>query len=98
MQPFAPPDAGRLPIEAANIDTDQLLPARFLRKPRGGGFAPFLFHDLRFAEDGGERAGFILNRPSYRAAQILVADRNFGCGSSREAAVWALADYGFRAV
>jgi 3-isopropylmalate/(R)-2-methylmalate dehydratase small subunit len=98
MSPFEPLDAVGLPIEAANVDTDQILPARFLRKPRGGGFAGFLFHDLRFAEDGAEHAGFVLNRPPYRAARILVAERNFGCGSSREAAVWALSDYGFRAV
>jgi len=75
-----------------NIDTDQIIPARFLQKPRKGGFGQYLFHDL--AED----PGFILNQPAYRDAQVLVAGKNFGCGSSRENAVWALFDYGFRVV
>jgi 3-isopropylmalate/(R)-2-methylmalate dehydratase small subunit len=90
-------DAVALPLSAANVDTDQVVPARFLRKPRKVGYGQFLFHDLRFDDDGSEKPDFVLNKAPYRAAKILVADRNFGCGSSREHAVWALYDYGFRA-
>jgi 3-isopropylmalate/(R)-2-methylmalate dehydratase small subunit len=98
MEKFARLDAVAVPIDQANVDTDQIVPARFLRKPRRVGYAPFLFHDLRFESDGGpEKPDFVLNQPPYRAAKIVVADRNFGCGSSREHAVWALYDYGFRA-
>jgi 3-isopropylmalate/(R)-2-methylmalate dehydratase small subunit len=75
-----------------NVDTDRIVPARFLRQPRSAGYQNFLFHDLRESDPG-----FILDRPEYRGAQILVAAENFGCGSSREAAVWALAGAGFRA-
>lgn len=81
-----------------NVDTDQIIPARFLQKPRDDGLGRFLFHDLRFRVDGTENPGFVLNQPGSRDARILVADANFGCGSSRENAVWALHDYGFRAV
>ena len=98
MEPFRRLDAVALPLAAANVDTDQIVPARFLRKPRSAGYAPFLFHDLRFDDSGKEKPDFILNRPPYRDAQVLVAERNFGCGSSREQAVWSLFDYGFRAV
>jgi 3-isopropylmalate/(R)-2-methylmalate dehydratase small subunit len=73
------------------------VPARYLQRPRSDDFGPYLFRDLRFDADGGERAAFVLNRPKYRLARIIVADRNFGCGSSREHAVWSLCDYGFRA-
>ena len=76
----------------ANIDTDQIIPARFLQKPRREGCGPWLFHDLR------ENPAFILNQPAYREARALVAAENFGCGSSRENAVWALYDFGFRVV
>ena len=89
--------SGRLtaaPFPAANVDTDQIIPARFLWKARKDGFADTLFGDLR--ADGTET--FVLDRPEYREARILVAERNFGCGSSREHAVWALWDGGFRAV
>ncbi|MEP6962506.1 MAG: 3-isopropylmalate dehydratase small subunit [Acidobacteriota bacterium] len=81
-----------VPLSRPNIDTDQILPARFLQKPRSGGFGQYLFHDLRLKPD------FVLNQPVFRDARILVAGENFGCGSSRENAVWALHDYGFRAV
>jgi len=97
MQAFKNLDAVAAPIARPNVDTDQIVPARYLRKPRNAGFGNFLFHDLRLDKDGRER-DFILNKPSYRDAKIIVAERNFGCGSSREAAVYALWDYGIRAV
>jgi 3-isopropylmalate/(R)-2-methylmalate dehydratase small subunit len=96
MEPFAPLDAVAVPIAQPNVDTDQIIPARFLQKLRRNGFGQYLFHDLRFLSDGSENPAFILNQQPYRAARILVAEQNFGCGSSRENAVWALADYGFR--
>jgi 3-isopropylmalate/(R)-2-methylmalate dehydratase small subunit len=86
------------PLEGRNVDTDQIIPARFLKFDRAGGYGQFLFHDLRFAEDGSERADFVLNQPNYRAAAVLVADENFGCGSSREGAVYSLSDFGIRAI
>jgi len=98
MERFTLLDAVAVPIALANIDTDQIIPARFLRKPRQEGLGQFLFHDLRFLDDGRERPDFVLNLAPYRAARILVADRNFGCGSSREYAVLALCHYGIRAV
>ena len=81
-------------LRAANIDTDQIIPARFLHIDRRDGFAHTLFHDLRLDETGRERADFILNRSEFRNASVLVAGPNFACGSSREQAVWALLDYG----
>jgi len=86
------------PIEGVNVDTDQIIPARFLKFDRASGYGRFLFHDLRFVAEGQERPEFILNREPFRAARILVADENFGCGSSREGAVYALGDYGIRVV
>jgi 3-isopropylmalate/(R)-2-methylmalate dehydratase small subunit len=86
-----------LPWPRVNCDTDQIIPARFLQKLRSDDFGAYLFADLRFRKDGSEVAEFPLNTPSYRGSQIIVAGRNFGCGSSREHAVWALYDYGFRA-
>ena len=97
MEPFTALTAVAVPIDLANVDTDRIIPARFLRQPRGPGFERFLFHDVRFAEDGAERPDFILNQPAFRPARILVAAENFACGSSRESAVWALVAYGFRA-
>src|SRR5712691_13083054 len=97
MQPFKKLDAVAVPLARPNVDTDQIIPARFLRKLRSEGFGDYLFRDLRFGEDGRPR-DFVLNHPGYRDAKILVAERNFGCGSSREHAVYALWDYGFRAV
>jgi 3-isopropylmalate/(R)-2-methylmalate dehydratase small subunit len=96
MEGFAPLDAVAVPIAQSNVDTDQILPARFLQKLRRDGFGQYLFHDLRFNSNGSENPDFILNQPPCREARILVAGQNFGCGSSRENAVWALADYGFR--
>jgi 3-isopropylmalate/(R)-2-methylmalate dehydratase small subunit len=98
MEPYTLLDAVAAPMPVPNVDTDQIIPARFLRKPRKDGYGQYLFRDLRFDEGGRERPGFVLNETPYRGARILVADRNFGCGSSREHAVYALWDYGFRAV
>lgn len=98
MEPFTTLDAPAVAFDLPNIDTDRIVPARFLHNPRSSGFGRFLFHDLRFDGDGREIADFVLNRPHGRAAKVLVAADNFACGSSREAAVWALAGFGFRAV
>jgi 3-isopropylmalate/(R)-2-methylmalate dehydratase small subunit len=98
MQPFRALDAVAAPMGVANVDTDQIIPARYLWRSRTDGYGMHLFHDLRFDGDGAPRDGFVLNQPAFAGAGILVADRNFGCGSSREAAVWALADYGVRCV
>jgi len=86
------------PLALDNVDTDQIIPARFLRKPRDADYQRWLFHDLRFAPDGSALPDFVLNRPPFDAATILVAGRNFGVGSSREAAVYALQAFGIRAV
>jgi 3-isopropylmalate/(R)-2-methylmalate dehydratase small subunit len=98
MEPFTRLDAAAVPIGVPNIDTDQIIPARFLWRKRRDGWGHLLFHDLRFNDSGTPKPEFVLNRDAYRDARILVADRNFGCGSSREHAVWALNDYGIRAV
>jgi 3-isopropylmalate/(R)-2-methylmalate dehydratase small subunit len=91
MEPFTTLAAIAVPLDLVNVDTDRIVPARFLRNPRSAGYENFLFHDLR----EGDR-DFVLDRPAYRDAKILVAAENFGCGSSREAAVWALAGSGLR--
>jgi 3-isopropylmalate/(R)-2-methylmalate dehydratase small subunit len=85
-------------MDRANVDTDQIIPKQFLKRIERTGFGEFLFYDWRFAGDGAKRADFVLHQPRYQKATILVAGKNFGCGSSREHAVWALADYGFRVV
>ncbi|HEY1900126.1 MAG TPA: 3-isopropylmalate dehydratase small subunit [Steroidobacteraceae bacterium] len=85
-------------LPASNIDTDQIIPARFLTTTTRFGLGKQLFADWRYAPDGSPRAEFILNQPQATGCQVLVAGRNFGCGSSREHAPWALLDYGFRAV
>jgi 3-isopropylmalate/(R)-2-methylmalate dehydratase small subunit len=87
-----------IPLDRRNVDTDQIIPARFLRKPRAAGMAAYLFHDLRFDAEGRTRPDFVFNDPCYTRAEILVARENFGSGSSREAAVYALWDSGVRAV
>ncbi len=92
MEPFTTLTAVAVPLDLVNVDTDRIVPARFLRRPRSEGYQNFLFHDLREAD-----RDFVLDRPEYRGATILVAAENFGCGSSREAAVWALAGFGLRA-
>jgi 3-isopropylmalate/(R)-2-methylmalate dehydratase small subunit len=99
VQPFTRCTAAAAPIDLPNVDTDRIIPARFLRKPQGSpGYERYLFHDVRFDAAGAERPEFVLNQPGFREAKIVVAAENFGCGSSREAAVWALAAYGVRAV
>jgi 3-isopropylmalate/(R)-2-methylmalate dehydratase small subunit len=98
MEPFRSLTAVAAPLAMDNVNTDQIIPARFLRKPRNAGYGNFLFHDLRTRADGTQDPAFVLNRAPYQAARILVAGRNFGCGSSREGAVYALHDRAFRAV
>jgi len=83
-------------MDRSNVDTDQIIPKQFLKRIERTGFGQFLFYDWRFLDDGSEDPGFELNRPESAGAGILLARRNFGCGSSREHAAWALADYGFR--
>ena len=97
MRPFTRLTALACPLPIPNIDTDQLIPARFMRRPRSEGYGDFLFRDLRFDADGAQRT-FPLNEPAYARCEVIVARRNFGCGSSREAAVYALADFGIRTV
>lgn len=98
MEPFTTFTAIGAPLDLSNVDTDQILPARFMRRPRDERYATYGFHDLRLTLDGASRADFVLNRPPFDRAGILVAARNFGVGSSREAAVYALLALGFRAV
>ena len=86
------------PLYRPNIDTDQIIPKQFLKRIERTGYGEFLFYDWRFAADGSENADFVLNRPQFRNASILIAGPNFGCGSSREHAPWSLLDHGFRAV
>ncbi len=86
------------PIDLPNVDTDRIIPARFLRKPKNAEYGRFLFHDVRFNPDGSAKPDFVLNQAAYGSAQIVVAAENFGCGSSREMAVWALDAFGIRAV
>lgn len=86
------------PLDKVNIDTDQILPARYLQKPRANNFGDYLFQDVRHDKDGSLRPEFVLNQSPYAGAKIILANDNFGCGSSREHAVWAIYDGGFRAV
>lgn len=85
-------------LDRPDVDTDQIIPKQFLKRIERTGYGEFLFNDWRYDENGAERPGFELNRPEFRNASILLAGRNFGCGSSREHAAWALQDYGFDAV
>ncbi len=98
MKPFQTHRGRVAPLDRLNVDTDQIIPKQFLKRIERIGFGQFLFYDWRFAADGRKSAGFVLDEPRYEGASILVAGKNFGCGSSREHAVWALADFGFRAV
>jgi len=86
------------PLDRVNVDTDQIIPKQFLKRIEKTGFGKFLFYDWRFVAEGKPNSDFVLNDPRYEGVSILVAGKNFGCGSSREHAVWALADFGFRAV
>lgn len=98
MEPFVSLTARACVLAWANIDTDQIFPARFMKQPRAIGYDKYLFHGHRFDAGGRPVPGFPLDDPSNRGTRILVAGRNFGCGSSREAAVYALVDYGMRCV
>jgi 3-isopropylmalate/(R)-2-methylmalate dehydratase small subunit len=98
MPPFTKLTALAVPLDEPNVDTNQLCPTRYNKVPRGPHYREILFHDRRYNADDTKRPGFILDREPYTQAQIIVADRNFGCGSSRETAVYALAEFGFRAV
>ena len=86
------------PLDRANVDTDQIIPKQFLKRIERTGFGEFLFYDWRYLPDGTPNPNFILNAPRYQGATILVAGKNFGCGSSREHAPWALGEYGFRVI
>ena len=85
-------------LDRSNVDTDQIIPKQFLKRVERTGFGEFLFYDWRILLNGDPNPGFELNESRYRGASILIAGKNFGCGSSREHAPWALADYGFRAI
>jgi len=98
MKPFTVHRGLSAPLDRVNVDTDQIIPKQFLKRIEKTGFGQFLFYDWRFGADGKKIGSFVLDEPRYAGASILVAGKNFGCGSSREHAVWALADFGFRAV
>ena len=98
MEPFIVHTGTVAPLDRVNVDTDQIIPKQFLKRIERTGFGEFLFFNWRFLEDGSLNQDFELNRPEYQGASILVAGRNFGSGSSREHAPWALLDYGFRCV
>ncbi len=98
MQAFTKHSGLVAPMDRANVDTDQIIPKQFLKRIERTGFGEFLFFDWRYLDDGSDNPDFELNRPQYRGATILLARRNFGCGSSREHAPWSLAQYGFRSI
>ena len=98
MRPLRRHEGVLVPLDRADVDTDQIIPKQFLKRIERSGYGPFLFNDWRYHADGSARREFVLNDPAYAGATVLVTGRNFGCGSSREHAVWALAEYGFRCV
>ena len=98
MKPFTKHTGLVAPLDRANVDTDQIIPKQFLKRIERTGFGEFLFYDWRYLPDGQPNPDFVLNQPRYQGASILVADKNFGCGSSREHAPWALGEFGFRAI
>jgi 3-isopropylmalate/(R)-2-methylmalate dehydratase small subunit len=98
MEKFMQLSGVAAPMHEINIDTDKIIPKQFLKTIKRTGLGKHLFHEVRYNEDGTENPGFVLNKPAYRTAKILVADDNFGCGSSREHAPWALLDFGIRCV
>src|SRR6266567_7617399 len=98
MKPFTVHRGRVAPLDRVNVDTDQIIPKQFLKRIERTGFGQFVFYDWRFDADGKKNADFVLDEPRYEGASILIAGKNFGCGSSREHAVWALRDFGFRAV
>ena len=95
MEPFKIIKSIATPLDKVNVDTDQIIPKQFLKLVQKTGFGQYLFYDWRFSTDGTPKEDFILNNPKYRDSKILLTRDNFGCGSSREHAVWALLDYGF---
>ena len=98
MQKFDVLNGGAAPLNIVNIDTDMIIPKQFLKTIKRTGLGKSLFFEMRYTQDGTEMPGFVLNKPAYRKAEILVAGDNFGCGSSREHAPWALLDFGIRCV
>jgi len=98
MQAFQVHTGKVAPLDRANVDTDQIIPKQFLKRIERSGYGQFLFYDWRYLPDGKPNPEFVLNQPRYAGASILLAGKNFGCGSSREHAPWALLDYGFRVV
>jgi 3-isopropylmalate/(R)-2-methylmalate dehydratase small subunit len=98
MEPLKTHEGVAVCLAQANIDTDQIIPKQFLKQTSRTGFGQYLFYDWRFLDNGQENPTFVLNRPAFRQASILVAGDNFGCGSSREHAPWAIQDYGFRVI
>lgn len=98
MRPFTIHTGLAACLDRANVDTDQIIPKQFLKRIERTGFGQFLFFDWRYRDDGSDNPDFLLNKPAYRGASVLVARRNFGSGSSREHAPWALEDYGFRVI
>ena len=98
MQPIRIHTGIAAPLDRANVDTDQIIPKQFLKRVERSGFGKYLFFDWRCETDGSAKTDFILNQPQYAGTSILIAGKNFGCGSSREHAPWALADHGFRAI
>ena len=98
MQPFQVHTGKAAPLDRANVDTDQIIPKQFLKRIERSGYGQFLFYDWRYLPDSKPDPSFVLNRPAYAGASILIAGKNFGCGSSRDHAPWALLDYGFRAI
>jgi 3-isopropylmalate/(R)-2-methylmalate dehydratase small subunit len=98
MRPFRQHTGLIAPLDRANVDTDQIIPKQFLKRIERTGFGEFLFYDWRYLPDGQLDPSFVLNEPRYQGASILVTDKNFGCGSSREHAPWALGEFGFRVI
>ncbi len=98
MQPYNKHESIAALMNRSNVDTDQIIPKQFLKKVERSGFGVHLFHDWRYNEDGSDNPDFELNNPAFQGAKILVTDDNFGCGSSREHAPWAIADYGFNTI
>jgi 3-isopropylmalate/(R)-2-methylmalate dehydratase small subunit len=98
MQPFKRHTGKCVPLPIPNVDTDQIIPKQFLKRVEKQGYGEYLFFDWRFGNDGKPKGDFVLNEPRYAGASILIAQKNFGCGSSREHAAWALADHGFRVI
>ena len=98
MKPFSKIISIITPFDKANVDTDQIIPKQFLKLITKSGFGKFLFYDWRFDHNGQPKGDFILNNPAYKDSKILITNENFGCGSSREHAVWALKDFGFNVI